>query len=287
MKTRATGAAILALTLALGGTLLGAAGASADEAERKQPKVTICHLTASASNPSETIDVAEASLPAHVAHGDTLGECAPEPEPEPTPDPSPTPEPTPTETPEPAVEQHEASECASTTEYTTTTWTTTDGVISDEVSDSRQLDRADAITLGCYTPPIIDCAEWTVPGWLNEHGDATSCVSNNPCPEVEPGETCPGDEVPTDEPTEPTDEPTEPEVPVEVPTDTAEPVVPAVEPVEAINVVPAAAATKLPATLAYTGEKSEGPSILALGAFALMLGLALVVVAALPAKQGA
>lgn len=32
-----------------------------------------------------------------------------------------------------------------------------------------------------YTPPVVNCAPGTVPGWLNEHGDPTSCVDNHPC----------------------------------------------------------------------------------------------------------
>lgn len=36
-----------------------------------------------------------------------------------------------------------------------------------------------------YEPPVLNCGEWEVPGWLNEHGDPTSCVSNHPCPGLE------------------------------------------------------------------------------------------------------
>lgn len=42
-------------------------------------------------------------------------------------------------------------------------------------------------------PPVLNCAEGTVPGWLNEFGDPTSCVGDNPCPEVDFGEVCPAD----------------------------------------------------------------------------------------------
>ena len=65
------------------------------------------------------------------------------------------------------------------------------------VSDCTDtLGREEAIELGCYTPPVLDCDEYQVPGWLNEFEDATSCVSNNPCPEVNAGEPCPSDVVP-------------------------------------------------------------------------------------------
>lgn len=44
-----------------------------------------------------------------------------------------------------------------------------------------------------YTPPVMNCGPGTVPGWLNEFGDPTSCVGDNPCPEVEFGQPCPVD----------------------------------------------------------------------------------------------
>lgn len=108
--------------------------------------------------------------------------------------------------PPPVVEQHDESGCVSTTEYRTHTWTTTDGVVSDEVDTTRTLTRQEAIDLGCYTPPVVDCPEHTVPGWLNEHGDPTSCVGDHPCPQVPAGDPCPGDP--------PVTPPTTPEPPV-------------------------------------------------------------------------
>lgn len=39
-----------------------------------------------------------------------------------------------------------------------------------------------------YTSPVLDCPTGTVPGWLNDHGDPTSCVNNTPAtPNCAPG----------------------------------------------------------------------------------------------------
>jgi hypothetical protein len=39
-------------------------------------KVTICHHTGSQTNPTVTITVSRNALPAHFAHGDTVGPCS-------------------------------------------------------------------------------------------------------------------------------------------------------------------------------------------------------------------
>ena len=38
-------------------------------------QITICHHTGSAKNPGVTITVNANALPAHLAHGDTIGPC--------------------------------------------------------------------------------------------------------------------------------------------------------------------------------------------------------------------
>ena len=49
---------------------------------------------------AHTIEVSLSALPAHLAHGDSLGACSPTLTPEATPEPTPTPSPTPEATPE-------------------------------------------------------------------------------------------------------------------------------------------------------------------------------------------
>jgi hypothetical protein len=58
------------------GALGSPASASSGEYEYQYgKKITICHHTGSKKHPTETITVSENAVPAHLAHGDTLGPC--------------------------------------------------------------------------------------------------------------------------------------------------------------------------------------------------------------------
>jgi len=65
-------AAVVALLGALGG--FGAVGGSVASAQYQYGKVTICHV-AGKSGQDVTITVAAPAVPAHLAHGDTVGAC--------------------------------------------------------------------------------------------------------------------------------------------------------------------------------------------------------------------
>jgi hypothetical protein len=59
------------------GAGLAGGGTSAAAAYEYQysGKVTICHLTGSATNPKVTLSIDGSSLAAHLASGDTIGPC--------------------------------------------------------------------------------------------------------------------------------------------------------------------------------------------------------------------
>lgn len=192
--------------------------AGASAANASQPKTVICHATSSVTNPWVQIEVANPSLKAHAKHGDLI--------PAPVGG-CPVPVTPPVDVPvDPPVDV--------------------------------PVDPIDPPVEPPYTPPVVDCAEGTVPGILNEQGDPTACVSNNPCPEVAYGQTCPVDE---------------PEIPIDE--STAEPVTPVVVPVEPTALV------ELPtvpvAELAYTGANDVNPfPYLAIGSMLLAAGAFLI-----------
>lgn len=105
-----------------------------------------------------------------------------------------------------------------------------------------------------YTPPVLDCPDGTVPGWVNEHGDPTSCVTDEPNPPVvTPPVVIPPVVTPTAE-TPPA---------VVPPADTPAPApAPEVTPAAAAVVAPTSAPESTDDALAFTGADTALPTIL-------------------------
>jgi len=218
------------------------AGASAAIATG-QEKVVICHATGGETNPWVSIEIAAPALSAHDGHGDLIpapaGGCpAPVVSVEPPSEEPAVEEETPTEVEEPVAEEP---------------------VVEVPAVDEPPAEESPTVEEPPYTAPIMNCGEGTVPGWLNEYGDPTSCVGDNPCPEVDFGETCPVDVV-------------EPEVVPEVSAEKESRAVDVVKPVEGVlssPVVPVMEAKEL----AYTGGNDTAGFIMAGLLFAAGLGL--------------
>lgn len=124
-----------------------------------------------------------------------------------------------------------------------------------------------------YVPPVLNCESWEVPGWLNEHGDPSSCVDNAPCPEVREGLPCPADiPAPVEEPVVvPVDEPVDvAEAPVKEPVAVERPsTVPLPAPV--VDVVPTTTTVPM---LAETGYDARNAFIIT----AVLMGAGLLLV---------
>jgi len=67
--------------MVLASSVVFAKGQPANPGSQGQEKVTICHIPPGNPDNKHTITVATAAVEAHLAHGDTLGECVDAPPP--------------------------------------------------------------------------------------------------------------------------------------------------------------------------------------------------------------
>jgi hypothetical protein len=77
MRFRLAAASIVSVALLVPLGIFAGTGfnQSSAAAAEYQYKVTVCHHTASTTNPTVTISISVNAWPAHQAHGDTLGAC--------------------------------------------------------------------------------------------------------------------------------------------------------------------------------------------------------------------
>jgi ABC-type sugar transport system substrate-binding protein len=76
LRRRLGGVVVVAVSASVvAAAALGSSPGASSRQYQYPLKVTICHHTGSETNPFVTIAVSEHAVPAHLAHGDTLGIC--------------------------------------------------------------------------------------------------------------------------------------------------------------------------------------------------------------------
>ncbi|MBI1728998.1 hypothetical protein HY229_09520 [Candidatus Acetothermia bacterium] len=66
---------VVGLLLLVGSTLAPNAYTKNSHSSSNSNRVTICHIPPGSPQKAQTIVVSQAAVPAHLAHGDTLGAC--------------------------------------------------------------------------------------------------------------------------------------------------------------------------------------------------------------------